>query len=388
MAVESTPMNAQAEGHTAATPPTTSPAAIPTTMCAVHLVGHGGYDMLKYRTDVPTPQPKAGEVLIQVGAAGVNNTDVNTRIGWYSKSVSQGTNDGGDGFEADTAADAAWTGEPLHLPRIQGADCCGRIVGVGAGVAAARIGERVIVRSMQGGHNPAEPMEPFTFGSECDGGFAQYATARSTDALAVESDWTDIELASLPCAYSTAEGMLHRAKVEGGRVLITGASGGVGSALIQLTKRRGCEVVAVAGAAKFEQLAALGADRLVARDADLLAELGSGSVDVVLDVVAGPAFGSMLDVLRIGGTYVTVGAIAGPIVELDVRTLYLRDLTLIGCTFQPDVVFENLVRYVEAGELRPLVSATFPLNEIAEAQKTFLRKEFVGKLVLLPPRVG
>jgi len=319
-------------------------AEIPNTMCAVHLVGHGGYEMLEYRTDVPTPKPGSGEVLIQVGAAGVNNTDVNTRIGWYSKSIDSGTNDGGEGFETDTAADAAWTGEPLHLPRVQGADCCGRIVGVGDGVDASRLGERVMVRSMQGGHNPDEPMEPFTFGSECDGGFAQFTTARSQDALAVESDWTDVELASLPCAYSTAEGMLHRAQVEGGRVLITGASGGVGSALIQLAKRRGCEVIAVAGEAKFEQLAALGADRL-----------GAGSIDVALDVVAGPAFGSLLDVVRIGGTYVTVGAIAGPIVELDVRTLYLHDLTLIGCTFQPDVVFENIVR---------------------------------GKLVLIPPHVG
>lgn len=359
----------------------------PATMCAVHLIGHGGFEMLDYRTDVPTPSAGPGEVLIQVGAAGVNNTDVNTRIGWYSKTVTAGTNDGGDGFENDTAADAAWTGEPLALPRIQGADCCGRIVAVGSGVDDSRIGERVMVRSMQGGHNPDEPMEPFTFGSECDGGFAQYTTARSGDALAVECDWTDVELASLPCAYSTAEGMLHRANVDGGKVLITGASGGVGSALIQLAKRRGCEVVAVAGEAKFDQLHALGADQLIARDADLVAELGAGSIDVALDVVAGPGFGALLDVLRIGGTYVTVGAIAGPIVELDVRTLYLRDLTLIGCTFQPDVVFENLITYVEAGEIRPLVSATYPLAEIAAAQKAFLRKEFVGKLVLIPPAV-
>jgi len=378
------PMNAPAEQSRA----TVSADAVPTTMCAVHLTGHGGYAMLDYRTDVPTPSAGPGEVLIQVGAAGVNNTDVNTRIGWYSKSVTAGTNDGGDGFANDTTDDAAWTGSPLELPRIQGADCCGRILAVGSGVDATRIGERVVVRSMQGGRNPNEPMEPFTFGSECDGGFAQFTTARSHDALRVDSDWTDVELASLPCAYSTAEGMLHRANVAGGRVLITGASGGVGSALVQLAKRRGCEVVAVAGAAKFDQVRRLGADQLVARDADLLAELGAGSIDVALDVVAGPGFGALLDVLRIGGTYVTVGAIAGPIVELDVRTLYLHDLTLMGCTFQPDVVFENLVSYVEANEIRPLVAATYPLHQIAEAQRRFLRKEFVGKLVLIPPAIG
>jgi NADPH:quinone reductase-like Zn-dependent oxidoreductase len=93
----------------------------------------------------------------------------------------------------------------------------------------------------------------------------------------------------------------------------------------------------------------------------------------------------LLDVLRRGGRYATAGAIAGPLVELDVRTLYLKDLTLIGCTFQDDIVFENLVGYIEADEIKPLVAQTFPLNEIAAAQEQFLAKKFTGKLVLVPP---
>lgn len=88
--------------------------------------------------------------------------------------------------------------------------------------------------------------------------------------------------------------------------------------------------------------------------------------------------------MKRGGRYAVAGAIAGPIVELDVRTLYLKDLTLFGCTFQDDVVFENLLRYKERGEIRPNVGKTYPLNEIVQAQKDFLSKTIAGKLVLVP----
>ena len=170
-----------------------------------------------------------------------------------------------------------------------------------------------------------------------------------------------------------------------GTVLVTGASGGVGSAAVQLAKRRGAHVTALASAAKLDELRALGADEVVDRNTDLVAAIGSNSIDVVVDLVAGDGWPALLEVLKRGGRYVTAGAIAGPLVELDVRTLYLKDLTLIGCTFQDDVVFTNLVGYIEADEIRPLVSATFPLAEIAAAQQQFLQKKFVGKLVLIPP---
>jgi NADPH:quinone reductase-like Zn-dependent oxidoreductase len=135
----------------------------------------------------------------------------------------------------------------------------------------------------------------------------------------------------------------------------------------------------------MDDLRTLGADEVIDRGADLVATLGADSIDVVVDLVAGDCWPTLLDVLRRGGRYVTAGAIAGPLVELDVRTLYLKDLTLIGCTFQDDVVFENLVGYIERGEIRPLVAQTFPLAEIARAQQVFLEKKFTGKLVLIPP---
>lgn len=355
---------------------------IPDTMHAVQLTGHGGPEKLVYRRDVPVPRPGAGEVLIRVAAAGINNTDINTRIGWYSKTVSGDTASGAAGAEVDD--DGSWSGQPLQFPRIQGADVCGTIVALGEGVEDTRLGQRVLVQTMQ----PAPGGEPFgclTFGSEVDGGFAQYAVARAGCVYAVDSDWSDAELASVPCAWSTAENMLHRAGVGAERVLITGASGGVGAAAAQLAKRRGAQVVAQCGAAKADEVAALGADRLVERGADLVAQLGEEQIDVVVDLVAGPQWPSLLQLLRRGGRYITAGAIAGPLVELDVRTLYLKDLSLLGSTYQSEEVFPSLVGYIERGEVRPTLAATYPLEDIHRAQEDFLAKAHTGKLVLIPP---
>jgi NADPH:quinone reductase-like Zn-dependent oxidoreductase len=360
---------------------------IPERMTGVVLVGHGGFEQLQYRADLAVPTPAMDEVLIRVAAAGINNTDINTRVGWYSKAVTSGTDSGArEGFRSAKDDDASWSGVPLGFPRIQGADCCGRIVAVGEEVDPRRIGERVIVRNMLRSYVDYRPHECWTFGSECDGGFAQYAKAPSRETYKVDCDWSDAELASIPCAYSTAEGMLHRADVRAGEhVVITGASGGVGSAAVQLAKRRGAHVTAVAGRDKAQLLLDLGADQVIPRDGNLLASLGKEAADVALDVAAGPGFPALLDVLRKGGRYAVAGAIAGPLVELDVRTLYLKDLTFFGCTFQDDVVFDNLVAYIERGDIRPLVARTFPLRDIAEAQQHFLSKSIVGKIVLEIP---
>jgi NADPH:quinone reductase-like Zn-dependent oxidoreductase len=230
------------------------------------------------------------------------------------------------------------------------------------------------------------PLEFWYLGSECDGSFAQYVKAPSRETYNVECDWTDAELASIPCAYSTAENLLHRASLSAGeRVLVTGASGGVGSAAVQLAKRRGAEVLANAGASKAEAVLALGADSVIPRGDNILEALGRNSVDVVVDLVAGPQWPQLIDILKCGGRYAVAGAIAGPIIRLDIRTLYLKDLNFFGCTFQEDIVFKNLIRYIENGEIRPVVSKTYPLEEIVQAQQEFLLKKFVGKLVLIPP---
>ena len=359
---------------------------LPSTMAAVLLVGHGGLDKLEYRTDVPVPRPARGEVLIQVAAAGVNNTDVNTRIGWYSKTVTSETSDGGAaGFDAVDTVDATWSGAPLKFPRIQGADVCGRIVQVGTGVPDDRIGERVLVRNMLRTPVDYRPFECWTLGSECDGGFAQFAVAPSRETYPVRSNLSDEELAAVPCAYSTAENMLQRAAVGAERILVTGASGGVGLAAVQLAKLRGATVTAVCSSSKADDVLSQGADQTIDRGADLVGSLGKASVDVVIDLVGGPQFPQLLDLLRPGGRYAIAGAIAGPISEIDLRTLYLKDLSLFGCTFQEDEVFERLVEHIERGQLHPIVSRTYPLQRIGQAQEDFLTKQHTGKLVLVPP---
>lgn len=350
-------------------------------MTAVQLIGHGGTEKLFYNEKVPVPVLLPGEVLIKVFAAGINNTDINTRIGWYSASATTST---AEATTTDAApADGDWTGTGLTFPRIQGADVCGEIVSVGSDVLQERIGQRVIVQSCL----LSLQQRDFTpwLGSERDGAFAQFVAAPSVDTYHIQSDLTDAELAAVPCAYATAENLLSRANLSSGeKVLITGASGNVGIAAIQLAKRRGCHVAAIAAASKFTQL---GADTCIDRNSSILDEAGANTFDVVVDVVGGPQWPELLEVLKPRGRYTVSGAIAGPIVQMDLRKLYLKDLTLLGCTSQGAEVFANLVGYIQCGEIKPLVAKQYALRDIAMAQEEFLSKKQVGKIVLIPPAV-
>lgn len=344
--------------------------SIPKVMKGVQLIGHGGLDKLAFREDIPVPVPGPRDVLIRVRAAGVNNTDLNTRIGWYSKS-------NGD------SRDAGWTGSAIQLPRIQGADVCGEIVAIGEEVEASLLNRRVLVEPCLREVGGKLLDQPWYFGSECDGGFAEYTVVAARHAHPVESALSDIELASFPCSCSTAENLLTRAGVgPGDIVLVTGASGGVGSAAIQLAKARRAKVIGVTSTEKAAKLMSLGADRTVTRKDDLPQVLGKNSVDVVIDLVAGEQWPSLLEVLKPFGRYAVSGAIAGPFVQLDVRTLYLKDLSFFGCTVLDEPVFPRLVKRIEAGEVSPVVAGTFSLRQIAEAQQEFERKQHVGKLVI------
>ena len=334
------------------------------------LTGHGGPDQLVLRDDIPVPMPGHAEVLVKVHAAGINNTDINTRIGWYSK---------GDG----DAEDASWSGQALEFPRIQGADICGTVVDVGPSAGRGLVGKRVLVEPCLREANGEALPSPWYIGSECDGGFADYVTVATRHAYPIESSLSHAELASFPCSYSTAENMLTRAHVNADdTVLITGASGGVGSAAIQLAKVRGARVIAVAGGKKQQSVLDAGADQVLVRGDSLEGALGENAVDVVLDLVGGEDWPDLLTILRPFGRYAVSGAIAGPIVELDLRTLYLNDQQLLGCTVLDDGVFSRLVGLIEQGDIKPLLARSFPLESLAEAQAFFLDKQFTGKLVI------
>lgn len=361
-------------------------------MKAVVTRGNGDYDKLDY-CDVPIPKPKSSEVLLKVLAAGVNNTEINTRLGWYSSSVKDGTEQLSEAGSDAEVQDGGWN-ETTPFPLIQGTDCCGEVVALGEGVSSLAQGARVLVRSCMR-VNGFDAMDNIWMASDFDGAFAQYVTVPASEVFAIESDWSNEELATIPCAYGTAENMVHRAKVSSADcVLVTGASGGVGSAVVQLAKRRGAFVIAIAGASKLDKVREIGADLVIARDANLEGSLegtlegtlNGKAPNVVIDNVAGEQFGELLKLMARGGRYVSSGAIAGPITQMDMRDFYLKDLTLIGCTAWDEPVFANLIRYIEKGEIRPLLAKTFALKDIATAQQEFLKKTHVGNFVLVPPQ--
>ncbi|MEM8838986.1 MAG: alcohol dehydrogenase family protein [Pseudomonadota bacterium] len=354
------------------------------TMMAVVTTGNGGYDKLDYRK-VPVPVPNEDEVLLKVLGAGVNNTEINTRLGWYSSSVTGSTDDFADAQsgDAEQKADGGWN-KATPFPFIQGTDCCGEVVAVGSNAHQDLIGARVLVRACMR-PNGYDTMDNIWMASDFDGAFADFVKVPASEVFPVQCDWTDEELATIPCAYGTSENMLHRAGVtERDHVLVTGASGGVGSATVQLAKRRGATVTAICGKSKIEQVRSLGADRVIDRNEDLAKALGENQFDVVVDNVAGDDFPLMLKALKRGGRYVSSGAIAGPIVSLDMRDMYLKDIQLIGTTAWDKPVFPNLISYIEKGEIRPLLAKTFQLAEIANAQREFMEKKHFGNFVLVP----
>lgn len=357
------------------------------TMKAVVTTGNGGYDKLEYK-DVPVPQAGPGEVLLKVLAAGVNNTEINTRLGWYSSSVTESTDStaGVQEQSAEHKADGGW-GEATPFPFIQGTDCCGSVVTIGPDVSPQLLNQRVLVRACMR-PNGYSTMDNIWMASDFDGAFAQFVKVPASDVFPVNCNWTDEELATIPCAYATSENMLHRAQVKAtDHVLVAGASGGVGSATVQLAKRRGAKVTAICGESKIEKVRALGADTVIERNSNVVDALGEQSIDVVVDNVGGEAFPNMLKVLKRGGRYASSGAIAGPIVTLDLRDMYLKDITMFGSTAWDEPVFPNLVAYIERGEIKPLLAKTFPLKDIAQAQQEFMEKKHMGNFVLVPPAV-
>ena len=351
---------------------------MPTQTTAAVIVRHGGPEVLEVRTDWQVRDPGPGEVLLEVRAAAVNNTDLWTRQGAY-------------GAAGDPDAEGGWLG-PLDFPRVQGGDVCGVVVAVGDAADAGLVGRRVLVDPA--GYRDDSPQAPPVAyqGSEYDGGFAGHLVVRADHAHDVDdSPLTDEELACLPVAYGTATRMLRRAGVgQGATVLVTGSSGGVGIALVQLAAALGATVIGVTSGTKAEAVRDAGADHTVNRDdgevAAQVRAVAADGIDVVADVVGGPGLADLLPLLVDDGRWVIAGAIAGPVVQMDLRRLYLHSLHLVGSSMHTREDFAALVELARSDSIRPPIAARYPLTRIHEAQQDFAGSRHVGKIVLLPSR--
>ena len=349
--------------------------SIPETMRAMLLTGHGGPEKLVLEPSWPIPDISSGEVLIRVGACGVNNTDIWVREGAY-------------GSSDDPEEVASFGDSPLDFPLIQGADIVGEIVACAADVDESRIGERVMIDfGIYSGPGDNIPSHDY-IGAGRPGGFAEYVAVPAENAHAVDTPLTDAELATFCCAYVTGEHMLRRARVSAGdRVLVTGASGGVGSGVVQLCRARDAIPYAVVGAGKEDAVRAIGAESTVTRGKGNLIDAvadstGNLPIDAIVDTVSGDMLPDLIEILRDGGRYVTCGAMGGPLVGLDMRRVYLKNLEIHGASQGTRRDFSAVLDYVLSGKIRPLLAGTYPLERLACAQAEFSAKNFVGKLVV------
>ncbi|WP_326667617.1 zinc-binding dehydrogenase [Streptomyces sp. NBC_01257] len=343
-------------------------------MQAVRITRHGGPEVLEL-TEVPVPALRAGEVLVRVGAVALNNTDLWTREGAY-------------GRPDDPKALSGWRG-PIDFPRIHGADVAGRVVAAGPGAQETLVGRRVVVDPAIYDTEGPDANPVGLMGSERDGGYAEYVTApvkRVHDMT--ESPLTDDQLATLPTAYGTALGMIERGRLRKGETaLVSGASGGVGLALVQIARARGARVVAISSGPKIDAVRAAGAHEVVDRAGDIAGQIRTVApegIDVALDVVAGELVGEGLPLLREGGRWVIAGALGGYGVTFDVRRLYLHNAQVIGSAMHTPRHFDLLMDLARRAEVQPVIAAAFPLDQAARAQEELSRRGHVGKIVLRP----
>ncbi|WP_233544109.1 zinc-binding dehydrogenase [Salinisphaera sp. Q1T1-3] len=361
-------------------------------MSAVLLTGHGGLDRLVYRDDVPVPRPEAGQVLVQVTATAKNNTDRKAREGHYSTR------------DDDEAVSFAIGGKPtLTFPRIQGADVVGTVAAVGDGMNPARLGERGLLDfNIYGTGRRDINLVPDYFGHGADGGFAEYVVVPDDQFHAVtDPTLADAELAALGmCSYQTAYHMLTAADIHPGEhVLITGASGGVGTALIQLCRIIGAIPYASSTPAKAPALCELGAqavfDRRDTRDfvARTAAATGGVPFDAVMDLVGGASTRRFIEAMTFDmvarTTYPRLsiaGASESNVSEIPWTLIYLYQVRIVGVSHGTRAEAEQLVHWIRAGRLRPVLQAAFPLSAIHDCERYFVDRAagHLGKVVVVP----
>lgn len=332
---------------------------------------HGGPEVLEY-TDIPAPEPKAGEVLVRLRAAALNRMDVMVRNGW--------------------------PGLKLELPHINGADGAGEVEGLGENASGFEIGDRVAINAnlgcgdcefcKSGWDNMC--VNWHLLGETIRGTYAEYICLPARQLYKLPNDFDFHASAAAALVYQTAwHSMVKRGEVKAGEtVAIVGAGGGVNSASIQVAKYLGARVVVIGSSAKkLQEAESLGADILIDRSKEedwskavFLATQKRG-VDVIVDNV-GTTFPLSLRVLRKGGRLLTVGNSGAPRFEIDNRYIFAKHLSIIGSTMSTLADFAEVMDLVAAGKLKPVIDSTFPLEDAAAAQERLWRGENFGKITL------
>lgn len=363
---------------------------IPTSMKAMVLVGHGDVDQLIYQ-DMPVPTPGKGQVLVQVTATAKNNTDRKAREGLYPTRKGE-------------VASFRMGGKPtLTFPRIQGADIVGRVVAVGEGVNEQRIGERGLLDFNLYANDRADiNLTPDYYGHGADGGYAEYVAVPSDQFHHVPNPGlADAELAAMGmCSYQTAYHMLTTANVQAGeRVLVTGASGGVGTALIQLCRIIGAVPYALSQKDKVAPLLNLGAEAVFDRaDMDsfverVRAETGGRPLDAVMDLVGGTMTDRFIDAMifdmNVRSTYPRLsiaGASGGNLSEILWTRIYLYQVQIFGVSHGTREEAGQLIRWIRSGELKPVLHGAFRLSDLRRAEAYFVNRGsgYLGKIVIVP----
>ena len=344
-------------------------------MKAVQVSGYGGLDQLVV-VEREIPKPKENEVLVQVKACAINNTEIWMREGAYG-----------------TEGKSGWRPEGVQFPRIPGSDITGQIVEVGSKVSAVRKGEDVVLFPFTSSGEPGSEhiSDDMSFiGSEYDGGYAEYVVWPAELCLPMAlPDYEESAVFSV--SGMTGWHMVVESHIQPGEtVMVTGANGGVGSLNVQIAANVfGAKVIAIVGDLSLEEkMKELGATHVLSYRSEQLAEeiieANGGPIDAVLDVVGDALFHTSLQVLKKGGRFCTSGSAGGQKTELDFRTMYLKHITLIGSVLGTREDFKHLMNAVSEGKVKPIIDRTFPLEEAREAQNYFKKSGKVGKIVLIP----
>ena len=327
-------------------------------MRAVVVEGHGGLDRVKLRTDWPEPRPGPGQAVVDVRACGLNYLDIFVRRGM--------------------------PGLAVEMPRIPGGDISGIVGALGAGVDRAWSGRRVMIdpHIKPGG----------ALGEHANGGLCERIAVDADNLIAMPEAVSFEQAAALPIAYGTAwRMMIARGRVQKGEtVLILGASGGVGTACVQIAKNLGAEVIACASSAdKLQRLKELGADHLIDYTREDFSRRaweisGKKGVDVAVNYTGGDTWVPSIRALALHGRLLTCGATAGYDPPEDIRYIWRREVNIIGCNGWTRNDLEQLLAAVAQGTIRPIIDGVYPLEQAAEAMRVIEDREVFGKVILRP----